>query len=118
MTVSTPPSPLISDEDNDMTIVSNEIFVCTPGSGSASPLRKRPRYDDSDSTDLNDVDRDTPTAGFMGNKPLVRDSKYYLVDGSCVLLVEDTLFNVRVHPEWPTHSGYVYIVTGTSDDAL
>lgn len=97
MTTSTPASPLVSDEDNDMTIVSNEISVCTPsGSGSGSPLRKRPRYDDSDSSDHNDrMGKDKPATGFVGNKPLVRDPTYYLVDGSCVLLVENTLFNVR-----------------------
>jgi hypothetical protein len=26
----------------------------------------------------------------------VRDDTYYFVDGSCVLLVDDTLFNVRI----------------------
>lgn len=98
MGASTPPSPLISDEDNDMTIVSNEISVCTPsGSGSGSPLRKRPRYDDSDTTDHDDrTDKDKlATSGFCDDKPLVRDPTYYMVDGSCVLQVEDTLFNVR-----------------------
>lgn len=97
MTTSTPASPLNSDEDNDMTIVSNEISVCTPsGSGSGSPLRKRPRYDDSDTTDHDDrMVKDKLVTGFVGDKPLVRDTTYYMVDGSCVLLVEDTLFNVR-----------------------
>lgn len=28
---------------------------------------------------------------------IVRDEDYYFSDGSCIILVEDTLFNVRVH---------------------
>lgn len=49
---------------------------------------------DSESADL------CPTAvserRHSTSRSLVRDETYYLADGSCVLLVEETLFNVRI----------------------
>jgi len=32
----------------------------------------------------------------MDSMPISRDAEYYFEDGSCILLVESTLFNVRV----------------------
>lgn len=95
-------SPIASDDDNDITIISNEMSIFSPsGSGSnagsgngggrsESPLRKRARYESSDQDE--GMDR---TADKDREKVLTRDESYYLADGSCVLLVEDTLFNVR-----------------------
>ena len=94
-----PASPIISDDDQDITSISNEISASTPSNSTRStsygrsdtPLRKRARHD-SNTDEQNLIDdrlqrmpRDT-----------VRDDTYYLVDGSCVLLVDDTLFNVRI----------------------
>jgi len=96
--MASPASPIISDDDQDTTLISNEISVSTPSNsvGSASsgrsesPLRKRARYD-STSHEQNIIDER------MKRMPrdTVRDDTYYLADGSCVLLVDDTLFNVH-----------------------
>jgi hypothetical protein len=58
----------------------NDLVEC---SDVAEPSRKRPR--------LNDTDPPKPT---VGADDVVRDETYYFDDGSCVLKVESTLFNV------------------------
>ena len=97
--MASPASPIISDDDQDIALISNEMSASTPSNSvvsnssarSDSPLRKRARYD-STSQEQNIIDER------MQRMPrdTVRDDTYYLVDGSCVLLVDDTLFNVRV----------------------
>ena len=94
-----PAPPIISDDDQDITLISNEISVTTPSNSTASassgysdsPLRKRARYD-STSDDQNLIDQRLQRMP----RDTVRDDTYYFVDGSCVLLVDDTLFNVRI----------------------
>lgn len=56
----------------------------------ASPSRKRARVDD----ELADVEEVNQELQPRSSKDAVRDDSYYFPDGSCVLLVEDTLFNV------------------------
>lgn len=102
--MASPASPIISDEDHDVTLVSNDVSVGTPtaslsSSGrSESPLRKRARYEECDrelTVEHNDVMEEKADLS-MGPRKIVRDATYYMMDGSCVLLVEDTLFNVFV----------------------
>lgn len=57
----------------------------------ASPSRKRARVDD----ELADVEEVNQELQPRSSKDAVRDDSYYFPDGSCVLLVEDTLFNVH-----------------------
>jgi hypothetical protein len=95
--MTSPASPIISDDDQDVALISNEISASTPSNSvgstssgrSDSPLRKRARYDSTG--EQNGIDER------MQRMPrdMVKDDTYYLVDGSCVLLVDDTLFNVR-----------------------
>ena len=60
---------------------------------SASPQsRKRARVDD----ELDDREVAKELQSPRWTKP-VRDETYYFSDGSCILLVEDTLFNVGHH---------------------
>lgn len=61
-----------------------------------SPKNKRVRYDDAQDSDLiDDVDTKlvSQELAMLPREP-ERDATYYFLDGSCVLLVDDTLFNV------------------------
>jgi hypothetical protein len=60
------------------------------GRFSESPVRKRPRYDDMQL-------RSGPES-LSEKSTTVKDDTYYMSDGSCVLLVENTLFNVCFSP--------------------
>jgi hypothetical protein len=99
ISMASPVSPIVSDDDQDIALISNEISASTPSnsvasSGSArsdSPLRKRARYDSTNHQDQNIIDERIQRMP----RDTVRDDTYYLVDGSCVLLADDTLFNVR-----------------------
>ncbi|KDQ62689.1 hypothetical protein JAAARDRAFT_30590 [Jaapia argillacea MUCL 33604] len=57
--------------------------------------RKRPRLDDEDVVDYlhhNEEELDHPVIKEPG---VIRDDTYYMSDGSCILRVENTLFNVH-----------------------
>jgi hypothetical protein len=97
--MASPVSPIVSDDDQDIALISNEISVSTPSNSVASsssarsdsPLRKRARYDSTNHQEQNIINERMPRMP----RDTVRDDTYYLVDGSCVLLADDTLFNVR-----------------------
>jgi len=89
----------------------------SPPDGSQSPIRKRARYESGSSGSMGlpsscgsssdilepvppggmgDCSRDTEMQSTVQSMTsFKRDSTYYMEDGSCILLVEDTLFNVR-----------------------
>lgn len=86
--------PMESDDPGSSCSGSVELSSLSPG-------RKRVRCDSQTvngppgkiqalSNDT-DTDMEASSSGLRGT--CKRDSKYYLEDGSCILLVEDTLFN-------------------------
>lgn len=81
---------------------------------SASPnSRKRARADDG----LEDREVAKELQSLLWARP-VRDDVYYFSDGSCILRVEDTLFNVcRDFMAFPL-SDFNPICSGPSDDAV
>lgn len=91
------PSPSEADEQNS---TRSNTFMLQSVKGTVSPQssedlpedeegpqRKRPRYS------CDDEGARLPV-GSASSEPAIRDDKFYLSDGSCVLLVEGTLFNV------------------------
>ncbi|KII86668.1 hypothetical protein PLICRDRAFT_43310 [Plicaturopsis crispa FD-325 SS-3] len=82
-----------SFSDNEDQRVDDDLQV------ESSPQRKRARYAASDSSaspsrNPGEGSR-RPRATSRASPPIVRDEEYYLADGSCILLVENTLFNVH-----------------------
>lgn len=62
-------------------------------------LAKKRKRADSDFAEVETMvveqGSDSPTSPAAADSgPIVRDRNYYLEDGSCILLVQDTLFNV------------------------
>ena len=57
-------------------------------------IAKKTRVALSDDTDTETVDMDSAAMTALRGR-YKRDPTYYMEDGSCILLVEDTLFNVR-----------------------
>lgn len=81
---------------------------------SASPnSRKRARVDD----ELDDCEVAKELQSPRWGRP-VRDEVYYFSDGSCVLMVEDTLFNVCHNSMAFPLSDFDSICPGPSDDAV
>lgn len=68
---------------------------CTPRSP-IIPKKKRARVDDEIEEMLNIQIPDSPGPQRCVLASAVRDDKYYMEDGSCVLQVENTLFNVSL----------------------
>jgi hypothetical protein len=59
-----------------------------------SPTAKKARVVPGDDTDTETADMDSAELAALRGR-YKRDPTYYMEDGSCILLVEDTLFNVR-----------------------
>ncbi|KZT27464.1 hypothetical protein NEOLEDRAFT_1240395 [Neolentinus lepideus HHB14362 ss-1] len=66
----------------------NSVSSTGDGSSSVQPPRKRARVDGHDYAD-------SAAEGGLTASDVIRDERYYMADGSCVLLVEKTLFNVH-----------------------
>jgi hypothetical protein len=81
-----------SFDDSDQEI-SEDLTPRSVNTGrfSESPVRKRPRYDDMQL-------RSGPESLSTTDQMVKRDDTYYMSDGSCVLSVENTLFNVCFSP--------------------
>ena len=62
------------------------------------PLRKRQRLDARGDTTMSSGTAELASLSVVTLSPLVRDEKYYLPDGDCVLQVENTLFKVSLPP--------------------
>lgn len=62
-------------------------------SSSESVTRKRKRTHSQDGVCL-EQEQQQPQSGDVAKHSWKRDDTYYLEDGSCILLVQDTLFNV------------------------
>jgi hypothetical protein len=69
----------------------------SPTSETADSPTKRKRVDEEIEKMLQ-VPEEPTSASFVEGQPekLVRDETYYMDDGSCILRVEDTLFNVSL----------------------
>ncbi|EGN98574.1 hypothetical protein SERLA73DRAFT_110132 [Serpula lacrymans var. lacrymans S7.3] len=84
------PSPTLSDDDLDFPPILDEILL--PSRRSESPLRKRARHRSSSSITNRPESSSTP---ITQHTLLKRDPKYYFSDGSCIIRIENTLFNVH-----------------------
>jgi hypothetical protein len=74
-----------------------------------SPPRKRPRNVLERAEDIKPPQREA--------LEIVRDEDYYLSDGSCIILVENTLFNVSTLFEHPIQ-WYYFISAGTQNHSI
>jgi len=85
--------PFIPPDDSDDDLAIEEVAASVapapalPPVSLNSPPRKRQR------TDSVDMKEERASPALTG--PPQRDVDYYMADGSCVLMVENTLFNVR-----------------------
>lgn len=86
--------------------MSSDLVLSPPPSSSEAVAtgadtvpRKRPRM----TSPLNDHKPEIPTPmsispiASTSSNMVVRDDKYYMSDGSCIIRIEDTLFNVRYY---------------------
>ncbi|GBE85191.1 hypothetical protein BKA93DRAFT_737719 [Sparassis latifolia] len=76
------------DLDTDISRSSSAGRYRSPSPG--SPSRKRARLEDEDSEVIQELQPRVPYEG-----EVVQDDMFYLSDGSCILRVENTLFNVH-----------------------
>lgn len=104
--------------------MSNDVANLLPSSSQAGePARKRPRLsdtDDSESSPKNSAEPETKTEVVdelsRDAKTAIRDDTYYFSDGSCIMMVEDTLFNVRCTPYTPCNETNFFICSCRSTE--
>lgn len=98
------PASSPDEEQMDDELAAESLLQTPHSSTTLRRKRARPRSlePDSDRSDTG-TDHDTKMiqSAPTSKAAAVRDHEYYLSDGSCVLLVENVLFNVRLCPYLP-----------------